>query len=125
MADYVHSDGVAIAPEIAGAARARSTTAARACCGGTSPSSSKSPGAVVGLAVLVALVALAVLAPCDRAAEPLRPAQLDIMDNMLPPGEKLGSGITAFLGTDDQGRDMLSAILYGLRISLRSARSRS
>ena len=37
---------------------------------------------------------------------------------MLPPGEKLGSGITAFLGTDDQGRDMLSAIFYGLRISL-------
>ena len=40
------------------------------------------------------------------------------MDNVLTPGEKLGSGITAFLGTDDQGRDMLSAIIYGLRISL-------
>ena len=37
---------------------------------------------------------------------------------MLTPGEKLGSGITALLGTDDQGRDMLSAIIYGLRISL-------
>jgi peptide/nickel transport system permease protein len=40
------------------------------------------------------------------------------MDNVLKPGEKLGSGVTAFLGTDDQGRDMLSAIIYGLRISL-------
>ena len=40
------------------------------------------------------------------------------MDNMLPPGSMLGSGYTAWLGTDDQGRDMLSAIIFGLRISL-------
>jgi peptide/nickel transport system permease protein len=40
------------------------------------------------------------------------------MDNMLAPGEELASGAVSWLGTDDQGRDMISAILYGLRISL-------
>jgi peptide/nickel transport system permease protein len=77
-----------------------------------------SPGAVLGLAVLVALVALALLAPVVAPQNPYDLAQLDIMDNMLRPGEKLSSGTVAWLGTDDQGRDMLSAVLYGLRISL-------
>ena len=40
------------------------------------------------------------------------------MDGRLPPGSSAGGGGTFWLGTDDQGRDMLSAILYGLRISL-------
>jgi peptide/nickel transport system permease protein len=44
--------------------------------------------------------------------------QLDIMDGRLPPGEKSATGFTFWLGSDDQGRDMLSGILYGLRISL-------
>ena len=40
------------------------------------------------------------------------------MDSKLPPGTRLGRpACTYWLGTDDQGRDMLSAILYGLRIS--------
>jgi peptide/nickel transport system permease protein len=45
-------------------------------------------------------------------------SQLDIMDNMLPPGAELMSGKTAWLGTDDQGRDLMSAIAFGLRTSL-------
>ena len=40
------------------------------------------------------------------------------MDSKLPPGTKGADGRTFWLGTDEQGRDMLSAILYGLRISL-------
>ncbi len=40
------------------------------------------------------------------------------MDSKLAPGEKAGVGFTYWLGSDDQGRDMWSAILYGLRISL-------
>ncbi|HEX2135930.1 MAG TPA: ABC transporter permease [Microvirga sp.] len=79
----------------------------------------KSPGAVIGLVVLLAAVALAVLAPWIAPQNPYDLAQLDIMDNMLEPGETLAAtGKTAWLGTEDQGRDMLSAILYGLRISL-------
>jgi peptide/nickel transport system permease protein len=77
-----------------------------------------SPGAVVGLLVLVTLVALALLAPWIAPQNPYDLSQLDILDNMLAPGDQLASGTTAWLGTDDQGRDMLSAILYGLRISL-------
>jgi peptide/nickel transport system permease protein len=45
-------------------------------------------------------------------------AQLSIMDNMLPPFAKGIDGRIYALGTDDQGRDMLSAMLYGLRMSL-------
>src|SRR5207249_880906 len=44
--------------------------------------------------------------------------QLDVMDSRLEPGSKSLTGGTYWLGTDDQGRDMLSAIFYGLRISL-------
>ena len=44
--------------------------------------------------------------------------QIDIMDQLLPPGSKNSSGMIFLLGTDDQGRDMLSAIMYGLRISI-------
>ena len=40
------------------------------------------------------------------------------MDGRLPPGTVGGAGFTYWLGTDDQGRDMLSGIIYGLRISL-------
>jgi peptide/nickel transport system permease protein len=78
----------------------------------------RSMGAVVGLAVLTGLVLTAVLAPWITPQNPYDLSQLDIMDNMLAPGDKLASGTTSYLGTDDQGRDMLSAIIFGLRISL-------
>jgi peptide/nickel transport system permease protein len=79
----------------------------------------QSPGAVIGLAVLITALALALLAPWIAPQNPYDLAQLDIMDNMLEPRETLAAtGKTAWLGTEDQGRDMLSAILYGLRISL-------
>jgi peptide/nickel transport system permease protein len=78
----------------------------------------ESAGAVVGLVVLVLSVGIALAAPLIAPQNPYDLAQLDIMDNMLPPGDALSSGQRAWLGTDDQGRDMLSAILYGLRISL-------
>jgi peptide/nickel transport system permease protein len=77
-----------------------------------------SPGAILGLAILTVVVTLALFAPYIAPQNPYDLEQLDIMDNMLPPGSMLGSGHTAWLGTDDQGRDMLSAIIYGLRISL-------
>jgi peptide/nickel transport system permease protein len=78
----------------------------------------QSPGAVLGLLVLTILVGLALFAPYVAPQNPYDLSQLDIMDNMLQPGEELSGGMKAWLGTDDQGRDMLSAILYGLRISL-------
>jgi peptide/nickel transport system permease protein len=78
----------------------------------------ESPGAIVGLVLLVAGVGAALLAPFIAPQNPYDLSQLDIMDNMLAPGDALASGKVSWLGTDDQGRDMLSGIMYGLRISL-------
>ena len=63
-------------------------------------------------------MALALLAPWISPQNPYDLAQLDIMDGRLPPGSVSADGLRFWLGTDDQGRDMLSGILYGLRISL-------
>ncbi|WP_022707481.1 ABC transporter permease [Paracoccus zeaxanthinifaciens] len=77
------------------------------------------PVAVIGLILFVAIAALAIAAPWIAPQNPYDLTQLDIMDSALPPGEvSFGSGQTYWLGTDRQGRDMLSGILYGLRISL-------
>jgi peptide/nickel transport system permease protein len=64
------------------------------------------------------LVALALLAPVIAPQNPHDLAVLNVMDNRLPPGSPSMTGMTYWLGTDAQGRDMLSAILYGLRTSL-------
>ena len=75
--------------------------------------------AVAGLVALVLIVVIALIAPLISPQNPYDLAQLDIMDGRLPPGSKAGDGLLTFwLGTDDQGRDMLSGIMYGLRISL-------
>jgi len=72
-------------------------------------------GALIALAlILVAAVGAPLIAPQN----PYDLAQLDILDSKLAPGARGGTGFTFWLGTDEQGRDMLSAILYGLRISL-------
>jgi peptide/nickel transport system permease protein len=76
------------------------------------------PVAVFGLALFGVIVLLAVLAPLISPQDPYDLGQLDIMDARVPPGAKSAEGHTFWLGTDDQGRDMLSAIFYGLRISL-------
>jgi len=64
------------------------------------------------------IVLVAIFAPLISPQNPYDLGQLDIMDSKLAPGEKSAAGNTHLLGTDDQGRDMLSAIFYGLRISL-------
>lgn len=74
--------------------------------------------AVAGLVGLVILVALALLAPLITPQNPYDLAQVDVLDSRLPPGEKGFKGYTHWLGTDGAGRDLLSAMLYGLRISL-------
>jgi peptide/nickel transport system permease protein len=78
----------------------------------------KSPLALFGLALLVLIVAAALLAPWITPQDPYDLRSLNIMDSRLAPGEASFTGETFWLGTDGQGRDMFSAILYGLRISL-------
>ena len=74
--------------------------------------------AVVSLFVFVGVVLAALFAPFISIQNPYDLAQIDILDGTMPPGSRSASGSTYLLGTDDQGRDMVSAILYGLRISL-------
>ena len=74
--------------------------------------------AVVALFVFVGITLAALFAPLISIQNPYDLAQIDIMDGTMPPGSESASGSTYLLGTDDQGRDMVSAILYGLRISL-------
>src|SRR5215470_13386777 len=74
--------------------------------------------AVGALAVVALLAALALLAPWVAPQNPFDLSQLSIMDNKLPPLSRGVDGQLYLLGTDDQGRDMLSAIIFGLRLSL-------
>ena len=75
--------------------------------------------AVAALALLVVIIALAVLAPAIAPQNPYDLAAIDLMDAQLEPGSRSSAGGLVYrLGTDGQGRDMLSAILYGLRVSL-------
>ncbi len=75
--------------------------------------------ALVGLAMLIGVIAIALLAPLISPQNPYDLGKLDLMDARLPPGETAAAGtMTYILGTDGQGRDMVSAIFYGLRVSL-------
>jgi peptide/nickel transport system permease protein len=75
--------------------------------------------AMLGLGMLLLVVAIAIAAPLISPQNPYDLAQLDVMDSKLAPGETSSTtGRPYILGTDDQGRDMLSGIFYGLRISL-------
>ena len=69
--------------------------------------------ATLGFFMLAAIVLLALAAPWVAPQNPYDLAMLNLLDSRLPPGE--GGYV---LGTDGQGRDMLSAILYGMRVSL-------
>lgn len=70
------------------------------------------------LVLLGLLVLAATLAPWIAPQNPYDLAQLSLLDSRLPPLARSSAGAIRWLGTDDQGRDMLSAILYGLRTSL-------
>jgi peptide/nickel transport system permease protein len=75
--------------------------------------------AVFGLVLLLLAIAVAVFAPWISPQNPYDIGKLDILDSKLPPGSKSGDGaLTYWLGTDGQARDMMSAIFYGMRLSL-------
>lgn len=75
--------------------------------------------AAIGFICGVLLLLAAIFAPWITPQNPYDLMQLDILDSRLPPGAKSALGdYTYWLGTDGQGRDLYSAIVYGLRISL-------
>src|SRR3989442_4701749 len=74
--------------------------------------------ALSGFVLLALLLLAALLAPWISPQNPYDLAQLDLLDSRLAPGARSAAGGIYWLGTDDPGRDMLSAILYGLRTSV-------
>lgn len=74
--------------------------------------------AVAALGIVALIVLAAVAAPLITPQNPYDLANLSLMDARRPPGYVGIDGYTHILGTDAQGRDLFSAIVYGLRISL-------
>ena len=78
----------------------------------------RSPIAIVSALTLLLLICAAVFAPWIAPHDPTDLASLSVMDSFIPPWPMPDSTLSNVLGTDSQGRDVLSAIMYGLRISL-------
>ncbi len=78
----------------------------------------RSPVAIASGLVVLALIFLAAAAPLIAPYNTFDPASANIIDARLPPGSEGLTGGRYVLGTDPLGRDLLSAMLYGLRISL-------
>jgi len=78
-----------------------------------------SPVAIVATVVALTIILSAVFAPLIAPYDPFDPASLNLMDGFTPPMEPNAfTGNVFWLGTDNQGRDIFSTILYGARISL-------
>ncbi|RBI85926.1 ABC transporter permease [Rhodosalinus halophilus] len=79
----------------------------------------RSPIAVISFFVVVVLVLSAVFAPLIAPHDPFNPATLNLMNGFTAPMEPNAfTGEVFLMGTDDQGRDVFSTILFGMRISL-------
>jgi len=78
----------------------------------------RSPLAIAAALVALACVFCAVFAELIAPHNPFDLASLELLDSRLPPSWMEGGSPNYFLGTDDQGRDLLSALMYGARISL-------
>lgn len=79
---------------------------------------SENKAALIAAFVVLLMVLLAVFAPLVAPQDPYDLSSLVLSDARRPPGFVGSKGFTHWLGTDAQGRDLLSAILYGLKISL-------
>jgi len=78
----------------------------------------RTPTAMLAAAIAFVCVFCAIFAPWVAPHNPFDLATLNLSDGRLPPAWQEGGQMRFLLGTDDQGRDILSAIMYGARISL-------
>ena len=78
----------------------------------------RAPAAFAGATIMIAFIAAAILAPAIAPHDPYDLKTLNLGDSLKPPVWEKGGDPRFLLGTDDQGRDILSGILYGLRTSL-------
>ena len=74
--------------------------------------------ATAAVAVFAVILFIAIFAPWISPQDPYDLMVVDVMNSRMQPGEKSLNGMTFVLGSDGAGRDMLSAIFYGLRTSL-------
>jgi peptide/nickel transport system permease protein len=77
-----------------------------------------SPGAVIAATIATVVILACIFAPLIATFDPFDPAQISLWDGKLPPAWVDGGQPQYLLGTDNQGRDMLSTILYGGRLSI-------
>lgn len=77
-----------------------------------------SPAAIVAATITIVFMVAAFAAPLIAPYDPFDPAQISLWDGKLPPAWAEGGQTRYLLGTDNQGRDMLSTILYGGRLSI-------
>lgn len=77
-----------------------------------------SPAAIAGAIIVFLVIVIAVFGPLFTVQNPYNMAELDLSNAYLPPFWMEGGNSTFFLGTDQQGRDIVSAIVYGSRVSL-------
>lgn len=73
---------------------------------------------MIGLAIVVLMLVVALLAPWIAPTDPTNVASFDLMNAELPPAFMPDGDPAHWLGTDNQGRDLFSAILYGMRVSI-------
>lgn len=74
--------------------------------------------AMFSFAVFMAFLIMSIAAPLIAPTDPYDLSSIDIMDSELPPSWMEDGDSRFVLGTDEQGRDILSTILYGSRLSL-------
>ena len=79
---------------------------------------SRSPVTIISAVVTAIIFLAAGFAPWLAPHNPFDPATLDLMDGFTPPAWNVEGTSKFLLGTDDQGRDILSTIMYGSRVSL-------
>ena len=77
-----------------------------------------SPVTMIAAAIVIIMTLAALFAPLLAPMNPFDPAQVFLMNANIPPRWMQGGDPQFLLGTDDQGRDLYSAILYGLRVSI-------
>ena len=78
----------------------------------------RSPSAMIAGAVTLLFMLMALFAPWVAPFDPFDPSQISLWDGKLPPAWVDGGQSQYVLGTDNQGRDMLSTIIYGGRLSI-------
>ena len=75
------------------------------------------PTTLISLSLLLFIILCAIFAPILAPTNPYDLKVVSILDSRLSPGDKMLNGTVAWLGTDGAGRDVLSAIIFGLRTS--------